>query len=245
MKGDSMKWQDNFYMELHPYPKLVLNYMYDNCNAAGVIEYHAPLWLTQIQGIVKDKKYPVFTKEDLKNSLGDLKIKLLSDGKKKLFIKDFLKHKKKLPLIKGIEENDWIIEKLASNLEGFGNPKEICDILKNVRDIKDIEKENKKKIKETKRFVVPSFEDFKEYYLKKDPESNISSIHDLYDHYEKVGWKTKGGIKITNYEAAIRGGISRKKELLKSYGNSPNKKSRSESAIDVYEELTTKKNNNA
>jgi len=241
-RAESMKWQDNFYMELHPYPKLLLNFMYDNCNQAGFIEYNVSLWLTQIQGIVKDKKYSTFTKNDLVNSLSDLKIKLLSDGKKKLFIKDFLKHKKKLPLIKGVEESDLIIDKLASNLEGFGNPKEISDILKSVRDIKEIEKENKKKGKESKRFVIPSFQDFQAYYLSEKADAHINSIKDLYDHYVKVGWKTKGGTLIKDYEAAIRGGIRREEKMKeKYYGNSENKKSRTETAVDVYQELTTKK----
>ncbi len=236
--SDSTKWQDNFYMELHPYPKLVLNYIYDNA-VAGFIEYIPSLWLTQIKGIVKDKKYPTFTKEDLVTSLGDLKIKLLSDGKKKLFIKDFLKHKKKLPLIRGIEEDNWIIDKLASNLEGFGNPKEITDILKGVKELKEVEKDKKKKDKEKKRFVVPEFEEFKTYYLKKDPDATISSIHDLYDHYEKVGWVTKGGTKISNYEAAIRGGISRKKELLSKY-SVENKKSRTEATMSAVDKFKPK-----
>jgi len=237
-RAESKKWQDNFYVELHPYPKLVLNYIYDNCQA-GFIEYIPNLWLTQIQGIIKDKKYPIFTKNDLINSLSDLKIKLLSDGKKKLFIKDYLKHQKKLPLISGIEENDWIIDKLTSNLEGFGNPKEISDILKNVRDIKEIEKENKKKVKEKKRFVVPLREEFKEYYLSEKPDAIADSIDGLYDHYVSCGWKV-GSKPMVDWEAAIRGAIKREKNyrVKNNYSNgTEHKKSRTETAFNVAEEL--------
>lgn len=255
---ETARWQDNFYMELHPYPKLLLSYLYDNADFAGFIDFNAVLWLTQIEGIVKSKRYCTFTKKDLLNSLEDLKPKLLSDKKKKLFIIDFLKHQNKLPLIKGTEEGDLIISKLQINLSKFNDAPEIQNILNSIIDQKKIDEEealnekNNKSGKKKVNFKTPDYETFKAYYLTQKINPDEDDVKGLYDHYVTVGWvygRNKTPIK--DYESAIRGSIRRDEQYKKNNSagignksnyNSENKKSRTETTLSVVEELTKKKN---
>lgn len=236
----TQRWRDLFWNELHPYPKILLCYIYDNADSAGFIDYSASLWLTQLKG-KSDNKYSEFTKKDLLNSLADLKDKLVSNGKNKLFIKDFLKHQKKLPLIRGNEESDSIIEKLKSNLFKFNNAKEIQDILDSVKEPEIIEESvvTNQKRNTAKKFVAPSYEVFKEYYLTQRPNEINEDIQGLYDHYVSCGWKV-GNKKMADYEAAIRASIRRNEKFNKNNNNTnykSEKSSRTEVAFKVSEEL--------
>lgn len=237
------RWRDSWFMELHPYAKLLLSYIYDNCDICGAIDYNQNLWLTQIQGEVKDKKrYSQFTKQDLLHALEDLKPKLLSDKKKKLFIKDFLLHQNKLPLIRGNEEHELIILKLQSNLNKFNDAKEIKDILDKVVEPKKEEEETpKKKSKASNKFIAPEFDEFKEYYLSEKPEADEENdIRNLYDHYLKVGWRVggNGGKPMKDWQAAIRNSIRRNEKYKTSSGeNKTVKKTRSEVTLNVVNDL--------
>lgn len=242
------RWRDSWFMELHPYAKLLLSYMYDNCDICGAIDYNQSLWLTQIQGELKDKKrYSLFTKQDLIYALEDLKPKLLSDKKKKLFIKDFLLHQNKLPLIKGNEEHELIISKLQSNLSKFNDATEIKNILDNIKLPEPIVIEDTKingKKKRGDKFVIPSFEEFKDYYLSEKTDADVADIKGLYDHYVMVGWRVgKGNIQMKDYEAAIRGAIRREEKFGKkiNYNNSgDNKKSRTEATMGAVDKFKPK-----
>jgi hypothetical protein len=99
------KWKDSWYIELSPYAKILLVYLYDNCDDAGFIDCVFKTWETQLK----------FETVRIKTALLELQKSLLSDKKKKLFIKDYLTHQKKFPLVKGNEEHDWIINKLKNN----------------------------------------------------------------------------------------------------------------------------------
>ena len=241
------RWRDNFYVELHPYAKLLLSYMYDNCDICGAIDYNQNLWLTQIQGELKDKKrYSPFTKQDLVNALEDLKPKLLSDKKKKLFIKDFLFHQNKLPLIKGNEEHELIISKLQSNLPKFDDALEIKKIIESITEPKKEEEISKGKKKRGSPFVAPSFEELKEYYLSEKPDAELSAIQDIYDHYVGCGWVVGKDKPMKDWEACVRRAIRNNEKGFKYNGNKNSgeqKKSRTETTLSVVQELTKKKQN--
>ena len=66
LHAHTKRWQDLFWNELHPYPKMILSYCYDNADSAGFIDYSCSLWLTQMKGKL-DSRYPEFTKKDLLN----------------------------------------------------------------------------------------------------------------------------------------------------------------------------------
>lgn len=246
------RWRDLFWNELHPYPKILLCFLYDTANEAGFVDYSANLWLTQLKG-ESNGRYSEFTKKDLINSLEDLKDKLLSNGKNRLFIKDFLKHQNKLPLIKGNQESDLIIEKLQSNLKKFNDAPEILELLNSVQVKVEEEKvvNVKNKRNQTTRFTPPSYEEFEAYYLSESPDTGTENIKELFDHYVSCGWKV-GNKPMQDYEAAIRNAIRRaEKELIlnqsrdfknKTFGKESHtlkdeKQSRSQITFSVAEEL--------
>lgn len=196
------RWKDIWFVELHPYAKLLLSYLYDNSDEAGFIDVNYPIWQTQLR----------MTREEIFEALKSLQSSLLSDKKKKLFIIDFLKHQKKLPLIKGQEEAEWIINKLKSNLEKFDNSPIIQKILDTYVEYPyEIKKPQKNGVngKGKKHFVKPSFEEMKAYYLSEKPDAEISRIQDLYDHYEKVGWVVGKNKPMVDWFAAVRQAIRR------------------------------------
>lgn len=233
---ETERWRDSFFVELHPNAKLLLSYIYDTCNDAGFIDLNWAIWESQLN----------MPKDFIKTSLNALQKLLLSDKKKKLFIKDFLKHQRKLPLIKGNEESDLIIEKLESNLKKFNDAPEILEILNSVR-LPEKEEEKESTRSPRKKFSAPKYEVFEEYYLSEKPETDIENIKDLYDHYVKVGWKTTSGTKISDYEAAIRNAIRRDEKKSNTYQGQRqyknDKPSRTEVTLNVVD--TLKKQNAA
>ena len=230
------RWKDAWFIGLHPNAKLLLSYLYDNCDESGCIDLNYPLWSTQL----KMEKAFIIT------SLKALQAALLSDKKKKLFIIDFLKHQKKLPLTKGIEESDWIITKLRSNLDRFNNAPEILNILNNhVTDPNEI-KAKGKPVSRKKTFVEPSFDELKAYYLKEKPDAKLSAIKDVYDHYVSVGWVVgKSRKPVVDWEACVRTSIRNEEKFgggNRNYNNAgENKKSRTEATLSAVDEI--KRNN--
>lgn len=231
------RWKDTWFVELLPYSKLLLSYIYDNCDEAGFIDVNYPIWQTQLK----------MTREQIFVALKALQPALLSDKKKKLFIIDFLKHQKKLPLVKGQEEAEWIINKLKSNLEKFANAPAILNILENHIDHPQSGKKSKGETGKKKPFVKPSFEEMKEYYLSEEPSAKLNRIQDLFDHYEKVGWVVGKNKPMVDWHAAVRQAIRRDKEDPRGGGgysnngggNSPNgpTRSRTETTLSVADEL--------
>lgn len=229
------RWRDLFFVELHPNAKLLLSYLYDNADSAGFIDVNYSIFSAQLN----------MQKEFIVTSLKALQVKLLSDTKKKLFIKDFLRHQDKLPLVRGRKEDDLIIDKLESNLERFNNDKSITNILKNVKDLKDIEKEESKKGIRGKKFVPPEYNEFKEYALKEKPDVTERRIRSLYDHYISCGWKV-GNKPMKDWQSAIRVNIHKEEKGYKvnySNDNSSDKKTRTQTTLNVVEKLTKSGNN--
>lgn len=228
------RWKDAWFMDLHPNAKLLLSYLYDNCDEAGFIDLQYSLWVAQLK----------MEKEFIVTSLKALKSALLSDTKKKLFIIDFLKHQKKLPLVKGVEESDWIIAKLKNNLEKFNNAPGITNILSQITDPYQVNQVKKSPVSKKKIFTEPTFEELKAYYLKEKPGAEISAIEDIYDHYVSCGWTVGKNKPMVDWEACVRKAIRREEERRFTGSNNRNsydKKSRTETTLSVVDEL--KKNN--
>lgn len=190
---ETNRWQDSWFIELSPYAKLLLSYLYDCCDEIGSIDLNYSVWESQL-GMDRKKIY---------DSLAELQPALISDKKKKIFIKDFLKHQKKLPLRKGIEEDDWIILKLQSSLEKFNNASEILNILNNhiteAQKIKSEEKVNRKKV-----FVAPNIEEVKAFCYSENPNAREADIHNIYDYYVSCGWTVGKNKPMVDWHSAIR-----------------------------------------
>jgi hypothetical protein len=234
------RWQDSYWNDLHPYPKIVLCYIYDNCNNSGIIEFNSNLWLTQLKGKL-DKRYPEFTKEDLLNSLSDLKEKLVSDGKKKLFIKDFLKHQMKLPLKKGNLEDNQIILNLQSNLQRFNNAPEILEILNNVEEEKKVEpiKKTTKVKKNTTEFIAPTIEEFVDFFVENGYRKDIGEK--AWNGYNDAKWHDSKGTKVFSWKQKVRNNWfnPENKEGSDSKGD---KKSKLQTTMSVVAEMTRNPN---
>jgi hypothetical protein len=84
------RWKDSFFVELHPNAKLLLSYMYDNCNEAGFIDLNWVIWSSQLN----------MQQEFIKTSLIALSSLLVSDKKRNYLLKNFLKHQKNYLLLK-------------------------------------------------------------------------------------------------------------------------------------------------
>lgn len=248
------KWQDLYYLELTPIAKLLLNFMYDNVDFCGFIDFNKRLWLTQLNGnpkLDKNKKILeresfIITEKDLRDALADLQPKLISDRKQKLFIKDYLLHQHKLPLNKGNEEHKKIILKLQLNLPKFHNAPEIKAILDGVEE-PIIQQPSREKRNNDSKFIAPEYKEFKEYYIVQYPDADESDIKNLYEHYVTVGWKV-GSKQMKDWNSAIRKN-GRNRYDKKNYGrnNSNIKQSKIENieeannTLDInYEELGKK-----
>lgn len=219
------KWQDDFFIKLHPNAKILLVYLYDNCNDSGFIDATFKLWSVQLNMDV----------EHIKKSLMALKPSLLSDTKKKLFIKDFLLHQEKLPLDKSNKEHQWIINKLESNLPKFNNAKEISRILDKVIDSSVVEKKQVGKKKE--KFVVPEYKEWEKYYLEVKPDAEEEKIKNLYDHYISVGWVTSSKTPIVDWQSAVRKNKDRKFSNFKGSDKDVKEKTRTEATISIMEKF--------
>lgn len=86
---DTDKWGDAWYSELKPLEKLLFNYLCDNCDIAGFIEILIKRWAIEIGD----------DKSRIEGALKGLERGLIySKTNDCLFIKNFLKHQKNLPL---------------------------------------------------------------------------------------------------------------------------------------------------
>lgn len=239
LHAHTKRWQDLFWNELHPYPKMILSYCYDNADSAGFIDYSCSLWLTQMKGKI-DSRYPEFTKKDLLNSLSDLKEKLISDGKHKLFIKDFLKHQMKLPLKKGNVEDNQIIMKLKSNLQRFNNASEIQEILNNIEEEKKSEPVKKKTTKKKEHsidFKPPTVEEFIKYFKENEFDEELAVR--AWRSYDSNDWKDSMDKPVRNWRQKCQNNWFRPENKKSEKGE---KKSKLETTMSVVEEMTRNPN---
>jgi hypothetical protein len=221
------RWKDSFFINLHPYSKLVLSYLYDNCDDAGFIDVNYTLWSEQLK----------IDKLEIRNSILELKPLLLSDKKVKLFVKDFLKHQKKLPLKYGDEESEWILQKLKSNLERFNNAPEILNIISSAIDLSSVEINDNKneEVKKRNIFKPPKYEEFEAYYLSVKPNADIDDIKNLYDYYNSCDWKVGSNKKMKDWQAAIR--VCIRKINKAKFSNYKNKSQTIMSVVNELKEL--------
>lgn len=239
LHAHTKRWQDLFWNELHPYPKMVLSYCYDNANSAGFVDYNCNLWLTQIKGKI-DIRYPEFTKKDLLNSLSDLKEKLISDGKNKLFIKDFLKHQMKLPLNKGNVDDNQIIMKLQSNLQRFNNAPEILEILNNVEEENKSEPTKKRVIKKKQHsteFIPPTIEEFIHYFEGNGFDEELARR--AWNSYNSNNWHDSKDNPVRNWRMKCQNNWFRAENKKT---DKVEKKSKIETTMSVVEKMTKNPN---
>lgn len=105
------KWSDVWFSGLKPLAKLLFMYLCDQCDIAGFIEFN-------------ENKACFDTgldKQGLSKAMKEISGRLVTSGDGKiLFIKNFVKHQKNLPLNPKNPAHKGIISRLEENLELFG-----------------------------------------------------------------------------------------------------------------------------
>jgi hypothetical protein len=187
------RWEDVWYMDLSPHTKLLFDYICDRCDESGTIEVNYSLW----------ELHTKLKKEDIRNSLLELQKQLISDKKQKLWVKGHLFWQRKLPLIEGNPESDWIITKLKLNLAKFNDAPEIKKILEAVvkLEIKKKQKSDKNKkdlLDSSLTLVDESFKNCFERWLnyKKKRGETYKSLDSIQSCYKKL-------LKYSNNNPAI------------------------------------------
>lgn len=222
---DPLKWQDSWFLSRTPLQKLVFIYLYENCDEAGFIEVNYSLWAGQLS----------MTKEQILECLVGLKKALLSDQKKKIWIKKFLFYQKQLPLNATNPDHKNIILKLQDNQEKFKMAHEIHDILRATETKKKVRK------KDASNFVAPTLEEWTAEYKKQYPPATQFEIEQHYNNMTGKGWKIgKNQTPAKDWVAIIRTGVNNLKQALetKQTGKDSGKKSRAETAFSLMKETT-------
>ncbi len=99
---DTDKWGDGWFVDLKPTEKLLFMYLCDNCDIAGFIEINTKKWAT-------DTGYTI---PQIKGALKGLRRGLIySDTNDCVYIRNFLKHQKNLPINERNQAHKGIIKR--------------------------------------------------------------------------------------------------------------------------------------
>jgi len=110
--SDTLKWQDEWFVDLTAIEKLLFLYLCDNCDIAGFSElsyrkiaFDLNTKESEIKGAVKGLGKGVF----------------VSDDEKSLLVKNFIKHQKNLPINPDNKSHQGILKRVAIYLPKFKN----------------------------------------------------------------------------------------------------------------------------
>lgn len=223
---ETNRWRDQYFMDLSPYAKLMLSFLYDNCDDVGAIDVHYALFEVQLK----------MNRQQIKESISELQQMLLSDKKSKLFIKDYLKHQQKLPIRKGTTEGDWIISKLESNLQRFNNAPEILEILNNIEEEKKVEPIKKTtKVKKTSiEFIPPTLDEFVDYFIENGYSEDVGKR--AWTGYHEANWHDSKGNPVKNWRQKCQNNWFKPEH--KNGFNKGEKVSKTNTSMSVADELT-------
>jgi hypothetical protein len=86
---DTGKWDDGWFSQLTVNSKILFLFLCDSCSCAGFIEINKKVWAAFVG----------LTEKEINSSLGELNDKIIySKNNECIFIRNFLKHQKNLPL---------------------------------------------------------------------------------------------------------------------------------------------------
>lgn len=208
------KWDDAWFCNLSNDAKVLFYYISEKCDNAGFYEINKKVLLVQTN-LTEAKSRDCFT--EIKKSY------VMSVDKKTIWLKNYIKHQRKLPLKESVTSHRQLIRILKKNLQDsckFPESKDIIDLLPIEEQPVKVEPisfpepiTEPKPLKEpksepTKRFVVPTLVEVKEYMtLKNIPNAENESIN-FFNFYESKGWKV-GKNPMKSWKSAIDGTWSR------------------------------------
>jgi hypothetical protein len=188
--SDPAKWKDAWFSKLTPHEKLLFFYLIENCDSAGFIEVDYRM-ISFMTGMLESEITGAF-KGLLRGYLG-------AKNTGWIWIKNFIKHQRNLPLNTENNAHLPIISRLKERCEIFGNPPEMQALIKGMVSVKKGEsrgylgatkppsKVKYSNVKSGKGFtVVESFEkfEFNGYEAVKEPALKLAAILD--DKFKKV-----------------------------------------------------------
>lgn len=116
---DTDKWRDAWFTNLSQIEMLLFLYLCDNCNIAGIAEVNYRLWAFELRS----------TESTIKGALKGLERSVLvSDCEGYIYLKNFIKHQKNLPLNEENKAHLGIIRRLTEILPKFVGYSQPIDI---------------------------------------------------------------------------------------------------------------------
>lgn len=191
---DTRKWEDNWFLYLSNDAKILFYYISEKCNNAGFYEINKKLMLVQTN-LTEQRSRECFI--ELKKAY------MMSADKNTIWLRNYIKYQRKLPLKENVTNHRQIINFLKLNLENpdkFPNNEEIKKLL----PVSETKKKIEDKIEPTKKFVIPTIEEVKNYMvLKNIPNADIESSNFI-NFYESKGWKV-GKNQMKSWKSAVDG----------------------------------------
>ena len=199
------KWNDVWFSNLTPHAKLLFIFLCENCDNAGVYEYNKKFMLF----------YMGISEEELRKAIEEIrKIYVKSNDGNRIWIRNYLKHQKKLPLNDNNNNHKQIILILKENLsydKKFKGCKEMTSILP--ESIKIVKRPYTKNVSEESlpstgsRFSKPSVDEIKEFMKQKEFSLFDSEGVRFFNFFESNGWKV-GKNPMKNWKGAVNTWIS-------------------------------------
>lgn len=191
------KWQDTWFSDLSPNAKLVFIFLYENCNNAGIYEIN--------------KKFMLFllglNEKELKEAIKELKKSYIkSKDDTRIWLKNFLKHQKQLPLNPKNGAHKHIILLLEENTndpDKFKGCKEMVSLIPVIED----KPKTKKVRRTTKKFKKPTVEEVKAFMEEKQFKLAKVEAERFWNWFESNGWKV-GKNPMKNWKGAVNSWMS-------------------------------------
>jgi hypothetical protein len=193
------KWRDSWFSKLKPMEKLLFLYLCDSCDIAGFIEINTKIWAAELNC----REY------DVKGALKGLARGLVfSQDMECIFIKNFIKHQKNLPINENNTVHRGILKRLNEYAERF-NTQDINDFIDNKIEgaLKGLDSPiglgKGKGNGIGKENTIPEYAEFKEYALENKKNVDLPSLKLKYEAWKANGWRDGKGKEILNWKSKI------------------------------------------
>lgn len=206
------KWTDMWFNSLSPHAKLLFIFLYENCDNAGFYEVNKKFLLLCL-GVTSD---------ELKSSILELsKSYIKSNVGNKIWLKNFLKHQKHIPLNTRNKAHKRIVSIIKENLSDEDKFKG-CDVLEfllpdesnevvipNVKEKDSTTLPVKKKRRSSRTFTKPTEQEIMDYMMERDFPNAKVEANSFFDYQESIGWKV-GNKPMVLWKNAVNTWISKR-----------------------------------
>lgn len=197
------KWQDSWFSELKHIQMILFLYLCDNCDIAGFIEVNIKRWAADLSS----------SKEVIEGALKGLQRGLLySENCETIYIRNFLKHQKNLPLNENNKAHIGILRRfdlythkfniqsitlfIEGASEGLQSPTGI-GIGNGIGN--GIGTKPRIKIE----IQLPTYDEFKAYAFEQSKSIDESALSLKYKAWVENDWKDGNGKKIVNWKSKL------------------------------------------